>query len=733
MAPPDEEISLADLLDTVLQNILLISICIVVAVLLGAGYAYFATPIYRADALIQVEDKKSGALVGVQQIAEALGGGASPVSGEIEILRSREVVMQAIRATKANIQVKPIRFPVIGEWYARRHSRDGVMPPLLGLSNYAWGGEVLSIDEFMPPTEAGYYEFIIRATEQGFNIESSEGVVLASGVVGKLTEFVTNEGPFRISVRQLVARPGVTFVVSRTSEISTYLSMVPRLMVAEAARQSNIIRISFDDKDLDFSKAFVNAVATAYLKQNVERRSAEADQSLQFLEGQLPRIKETVERAEEELNKFRTKTSTISVEKAADGLLSQAIDVEKGRLQLELKREELLQRYKPEHPLVKALDAQLQAAVSEEKQVASRINQLPAAQRDLLRLQRDVEVNNQLYISLLNNAQQLKVARAGTTGNVRIIDFAVKNYSPVAPRKALIVVVAAVLGLAIGITAAMVRRLLRPTVRHAEELERALGVVSYASIPESSLQEKLDSAKRDRQGKRAIVQGRVQLLAVLHPDDSAVESMRSLRTGLTFALMDAPNKNIVITGATESLGKSFISANLSALLAISGQRILLIETDLRRPQLGTYFGYSDVPGLSELLSGTVSFENAVQRIQVVPNLEVLPAGAIPPNPGELLLSQRFERLLEDVQDKYDHIILDSAPILPVGDTLAIARCAATIFMVARAEQSTVAEVRDAIKKLESSNYAVKGIIFNGVKRRRVMYGASYKYYYGYGK
>lgn len=728
-----DEIKLSDLIDTLLQYIWLILGFFVVAVIVGVFYAVLATPIYRADALVQVEDKKSSALGGLQEIADALGASSSPVSGEVEILRSREVVMKAITATHADIKVEAKRFPLIGAWRARKHDETGIAQPLLGLNSYAWGGEKLVLDTFTIPESSYGKEFILRATDTGYEIERDDGEVIATGLPGQVTEFIIDGSQARVHVATLIARPGTEFTVSREAAVNVYRDILENLSVSEVGKQSSVIRVSYTDPDIEFARSLVNGIARAYLTQNVERRSAEADQSLKFLEEQLPEIKRSVIHAEDALNAFRTKTNTVSVEKATDSLLQQAVDAEKERMQLQLKRDELRQRYRPEHPELRAIESQLAAINRESNTINDQVNRLPAAQRDLLRLQRDAEVNNELYVALLNNAQQLRVAKAGTVGNVRIIDFAVRDTKPVAPKKGMVVALAALVGLVLGIIAAFVARVLRPTVREVAEIERATGLVSFASIPESLSQEKLDSSKRDQKGRKAIVAGRSQLLAVMQPDDPAIESLRSLRTGLSFATLGAENKNIVITGATSALGKSFVSANLSALLASAGKRVLLIETDMRRPQLGTYFGYEPRAGLSNLLAGQKTLDEVLlKNAASIEGLDVLPSGQIPPNPGELLLNDAFRLLLERIQPHYDHILLDSAPILPVGDTLAVARQASTVLLVVRSEVSTLSEVRDSVRKLEASGARVKGVIFNGIKRRRVGYGYTYRYYYGYG-
>jgi len=643
--------------------------------------------------------------------------------------------MQAIEKTKADISIHVRNvFPLIGHWYARRNgSAHQLAEPLFGLNSFAWGGEHLELDSFVIPRALLGIPFIITKTDSGYRLEDENGVTLAEGVEGRAIDFTLKEGSGRIAVTSIQARPGTSFEVARIAPFQAYSNVLAKMSVGEVGKLSNIIRVTYEDPSVEHANELVNAIAKAYLMQNVERRSAEADQSLVFLDEQLPRIKRSVEDAEEQLNAFRTHTNTVSVERSTETLLTQAVEVEKGRLQLELERDSLAQRYTSTHPAVRSINEQLEATRRAAEKVNEEVNALPAAQRDLLRLQRDADVSTQLYTALLNSAQQLRIAKAGTVGNVRVIDYALPNTSPVAPKKLLVIFVSGFVGLMLGVLIAFMLRVLRPTIRVADEIERATGSTVYATIPESTAQQKLDSNKRNTAARGAPVEGKIQVLATLFPDDPSIEALRSLRTGLAFALTDARDKNIVITGPTAALGKSFISANLGALLADTRKKVLLIETDLRRPQLGRYFGYSKVEGLSSVLAGTATFSEVVRRSAIKGlALDVLPAGIIPPNPSELLLGDRFRQLLNDVQGEYDHIVLDSAPVLLVADTLTVAQLASTVFLVARAEQSTVRELRDAEQRLNSVGVRVKGTILNGVKRRRVTSGYAYNYYYGYG-
>lgn len=730
----DQEINLADLFNVLIQGWKLIAAIFVVVFGLGLAYAILTPPVYEADALIQVEDQGGASgLAGLSMLTEGLGIQQSIVADELEILRSREVLLKALEATGATTTIKVAnRFPLIGDWLARRHGGDSaeLAEPLFNFGNYAWGGEVLELGELSLPRRALGEDFFLEITEAGFELRDAAGEVLvADSRLGQRLPFTVNGQDAYIAIKHLKGNPGTRFLIKEASPITTYERLRAGLSISQAGKQqSQVISLKYQSTDRQFATDFVNAIASTYLEQNVQRRSAEARQSLVFLDEQLPLLKDNVEQKEEELSQFRSSSGTISIPDETRGLLDQAIDLENRRLELQMKRDEMRQRYTTDHPMFKALNQQLAGIQAASKDLSGHIDTLPEAQRDLLRLERDTQVNTQLYISLLNNAQQLRLAEAGTIGNVRVIDFAVLAERPVKPKRSLIVLVAAMLGLMLGMFAALVRRFLRPAVQTAEQLEHRTGLTTYASLPESDLQTGFRIAMPGRRSRKKTS----QVLAFTNPEDPAIESLRSLRTGMTFAMMGTQGKAIAIVGATSGVGKSFVTANLSALLATADKKVVVVDTDLRRGRLHEYFGYTRKNlGLSDVLLGKVSLNDAL--VKVNDNLFVLPAGTPPPNPGELLLNAHFGELIQKLEAEVDHVIIDTAPLLPVADTLAIMPYVAAAFMVVRAEQSTVREIQDAAARLRTAGLEapLKGVIFNGVRRFRLGYGTSYNYYYTY--
>jgi tyrosine-protein kinase Etk/Wzc len=299
------------------------------------------------------------------------------------------------------------------------------------------------------------------------------------------------------------------------------------------------------------------------------------------------------------------------------------------------------------------------------------IERLPETQQVILRLSRDVKVNTELYTTLLNNAQTLRVAKAGTVGNVRIIDEAVPPTEPIKPKKPLIVAVSLILGLIIGVVWVFIRKALHRGIEDPDQIEKHLNIPVYATIPHSDDQAKF-SEKLKKLG--SLQANPTVILALENKEDLAIESLRSLRTTLHFAFLEAQNNIIMITGPSPGVGKTFVSTNLAVVLADAGKKILLIDGDMRKGFINKSLGLERENGLSDLISNSITLGEAIHPIAAA-NIDFIPTGSIPPNPSELLLHERFGQLLGTLSKKYDHIIIDSPPILAVTDACIIGRMA----------------------------------------------------------
>ena len=703
--------------DNVLQHRRLFFGLLVLALLAGLGYLLLVSPQYRADTLLQIQPKNNRPLaVNLAPMqAENNSWPTGFVLGEIEILRSREILGKAIAATQADQSVSvDNRFPLLGGWYARSFGSQGNAVPLglSLLSGFAWGGESLRLTRLEVPRSQYGQPLTLVWQDPAWHLQDDDGTELAQGRVGAPVSFAIDGQPAVLHVGKLVAAPGTRFRVVALDPAAVYEDMQRNLKVEESGRDSGLVRVSLIDSKPQFAAAFLDAVTAAYLQHDQQVRNTEASRSLRFLEGQLPTVKRELDRAEEALDRYRTATGTVNIGQETESNLRRIGELERERTEVQIRRDQLVQRFTDEHPDAQAMRRQLATLNGALASLQGHLNQAPRQEKDLVRLQRDVQVNTQLYTSLLNNAQELRVGQAGMAGGARLIDAAAVAPLPVRPLPMAVLSVAGGLGLLLALGGVTLACLLRPTVRTADDLETRTGLRARATIPESAQQRAL-------MGRRWFTRRQPRLLALDAPAEPAVESLRSLRTSMALQQAHMGCATVLITAATAHVGKSFVAANLAALAAAGGRRVLLMDLDLRMPRLQAYLGLErHREGVSDVLEERCELEQALIR-DVVPGLDVLLSGARPDNPGELLLSGAFPCLLAQVEALYDDIVIDSAPVLPVGDTLAIARLVHTTLLVVRSEHSSVREVRDAVLRLEGAGVAVDGVILNAVKRGRL--------------
>jgi tyrosine-protein kinase Etk/Wzc len=257
------------------------------------------------------------------------------------------------------------------------------------------------------------------------------------------------------------------------------------------------------------------------------------------------------------------------------------------------------------------------------------------------------------------------------------------------------------------------------------------GIMVHATIPHSENEDLYKESKqflnryKERKNPKKI-KSHQSLLAHDHPADLSIEALRSLRTSLHFSMLDAENNVVMISSASPGVGKSFISSNLGAVIAQTGQRVLVIDADMRKGYLHKRFGFEPDNGLSEVLAGTMDAKQAVQST-VVKGLDLLTRGKIPTNPSELLMSSQFQSLLTDLASEYDLVIFDTPPILAVTDASIVGSYCGTSLMVARFESCTLKEVIAANHRFDLAGVDIKGVVFNAVEKK----SSSYYYDYGY--
>ncbi len=723
----EDEINLGEILATLLEYKWLIATVTFLSTLLGVAWLFIATPTYQANALLQWDDKMvgGGGLGALKDMSALLGGDATATAGQIEILNARMILGRVVDKLKLDIQATPKYFPLIGKALARRYDGKDIAQPVLGFSSYAWGGERIKVETLEVPKALVDAQISLVAGKGGhYQVFDEDDKMLLEGQVGQPA--VKRE--MKLFVSQLIARPGTQFTLVKQLQQAVIDDMQDKggYSVKERGKQSGIIEVTLKHSDAALLAVILDEIINGYVRQNVEYHTVEAERTLKFLDTQLPGLKTQMENADSAFKQYRQSKGSADLALETQGVLTSIVDVDKQTVLLQQQRDELRQQFTSEHPRMQAMDSQIARLKAKRAQLDGSVARLPAEQQAALRLQRDLELATKLYTELLNNAQQLRVSKAGAVGEARIIDAAAVASRPVSPKGPLILAVSLFLGLLLSVFVIWVIRSLRVMVEDPDKIEKQIGLPVYATIPHSNTEVTL--ARDIKTGKK-----KGELLAIDYPEDDAVESLRSLRTTIHFALLDADKGSLLITGPSPDIGKSFISKNLGAVLAQSGKRVAIVDADLRKGHIHREFGMQREIGVSEYVSGTASLGEIVKPT-TVPGLSVVTTGQRPPNPSELLMHAHFGELLEQLGDLFDILIVDAPPILAVSDAAIIGRHTGATLMVARAGKHPVREIEQAVKRLNQAGVQVKGFVFNDMDttRQRYRYGYhGYVYSYSY--
>jgi tyrosine-protein kinase Etk/Wzc len=730
--PEQDGIAMTGYVDFLLRARWLILALAAAFTLIGAAYALLTKPVYQSDIMIQVEESPDPAKSTLSDIS-SLFDIKTEAATEIEILRSRLVISRAVDALHLDIDAEPRYFPLIGRFIAERNNVLSE-PGINGYGGFAWGNERIRVKSFDVPDELYGKRFDLEFLGHGaYRLLTPDGNHEFEGSVGRLETFQTPEGAITLEASSIDAKPGIRFTLTRESRLKTVEDLQDRINIFEKTKQSGVIEATLECTNRALCGDVMHEIGKEYVSQNVERKAADAQQSLTFLDSQLPKLKQQLEESEARYAQFRDANHTFDLSSEGRQMLQDASSNREKLLGMQMQKADLLTRFSPTHPLVVSLDRQigeLEAAATGSDEA---IRQLPDLERQTIGLLRDVQVNTELYTSLLNNAQQLRLMKAGKVGTVRLVDDAATSEQPVKPKKPLIVCLSLIVGIVFGMVVAFARKTFFGGISDPHEIEQLAGLDVVVAVPHSSEQQLMA-----RQAKRAGTP--MKLLAHRNPHDPTIESLRSLRIAAQFAVLSAKNNIVMLAGPTTGVGKSFISANFAEVLAVGGKRILLIDGDLHKGGLNEYFQVPRENGLSELLSGTKTIEEVTRR-HIGSGIDFISTGTLPRDASELLMSATLRTNLEALSEAYDVVIVDSPPVLPISDAQVLGSIAGTVFLVARCGTNKLGEINESVKRLGLAGIVIKGVIFNGVKlsTRGYSYGSRYgrfrheqHTYYAYG-
>lgn len=718
----EDTIDLRELFFSLIAQWKLILLCVLLAIVFALLYLRVTPDTYSVDALVQVESQKGGAsaaLLGqeLSSIMDGAGIGQQLAQAEIEILRSRLVVGTTIEKLNLDISIQPKNNSVFQRLISTSNFETQYSSRGVSVENDT---DRFDIQQFTVPNKYLNSALLLTLTDNKeitlTDLDKEE--VVFKGKLNQNNILSTRDGLWKVTIFGNSLQD--EYVITKQALPTAVNNVLDSFSAAERGKQTGVIGLSYQGNDKLQITNILNVILQTYKQQNIERSSAEKEQTLKFLDKQLPELKKDLDQAERQFNVFRQRYNTVDVSKESELYLTQSITLETQKAELQQKQAELSAKYTPEHPAMQEINAQLGAINSKIGELNGTLKRLPDVQRQYLQLYRDVEVKQQLYTGLLNTYQTLNVAKAGEIGNVRIVDTAIEPVKPIKPKKLIILVLSIFVGGFIGVMLALLRKMLRTGIKDSTQIENEFDLPVYATVPRSPVQESRIKLLKKKKS--------IPILAIKHGDDVAIESLRSMRTAIHFALANAKNNIISIAGPAPEVGKSFISVNLATILAQSNKRVLLIDADLRRGYLNKYFNAEIKPGLSEYLAGEVGLSEITHHSEVA-GLDMITRGKSPTNPSEALSTPQFIAFLEEIMPLYDHILIDTPPVLAVTDGVVIAQNAGVNLVIARHAKTHMKELELTLSRFEQAGIKVNGFILNDIQSTA---GYSYGYNYAYG-
>lgn len=714
----EDTIDLKELFFSLIAQWKLIALCILLSLICALLYLRATPDTYSVDALVQVEENKgaSAALLGdLSSMVEQ----KQPAQAEIEILKSRLVLGNVIQHLNLDLKISGTQNSFTDRLLSPHHYQTEYQPKSVLFKD---DEKAFDIRQFNVPSNFRDKNLELRFKDGQFSLTNTQTEqVILTGKTNQSNTLRTADGLWNISIYTQDQLNDV-YLIQKQSLPAAVKNILANYSVAEKGKLTGILGLNYQGTDKTHITQVLNSILVSYSQQNIERRSAETAQTLKFLDEQLPELKQQLDVAEREFNKFRQQYNTVDVTKESELYLTQSVTLETQKAELEQKVAEASAKYTAEHPVMQQMNAQLGAIDKKIGELNATLKELPDLQRRYLQLYREVEVKQQLYTALLNSYQQLRIAKAGEIGNVRIVDTAVEPIEPIAPKKLQILILSIFLGGFLGTLLALLRNMMRSGIKDSTQIENELDLPVYATVPRSPVQESRINILKKKKN--------IPILAVKNSDDIAIESLRSMRTAIHFALSSARNNLITISGPAPEVGKSFISTNLATILAQSDKRVLIIDADLRRGYLHKYFNLDTQPGLTELLNGQQSLDTVIRPTEV-PGLSVISRGKSPANPSELLSSNQFKNLLEQMSEKFDHVIIDTPPVLAVTDGIIISQYTGVNLVIARYAKTQMKELELTLNRFEQAGVKVNGFILNDIQRSSAGYGYGYNYAYAY--
>lgn len=753
----EDEIDLKEIWSVIVRRKILIGSIALAIFLLSVIYAFWSTNIYSTYASIEVQDTKRNIFrpEQVDIFAGEIGSGLG-IDNEMEILQSRELLIELMN-----------KMPLNTRYFQKKVLKD----------------TELYNDRPFDFQISGISKDFNENIEFDIEIIDKNSYSIKANLAQNSTKPLEIDGEYKFG--QAIKTPYFTFVIKATKDFglndtsykiihqSNKNSFIdgfirPNLNVAQISKQASIVKITFEDAIPQRGVDIVNNLVKVYFAQKLDYQREEVEKKLKFVNDQLAITHDNLSKSQLEIKDFKQSNTVATIPNSASTLLNAMVDIDTQLQQANMKlsvleglirqmktgnginfvsidvlgapnssinniitalqqknaaRTALLAEYTPKHPDVieiseeiSALEVSLRGSIKSlynsvqkqkndlettKKSYEYSLGGMPSSELGLMNLSRNFEVNQKMYSYLLEKKAEFEIMNAATISKNRILDNAIVYPQPIKPKRSLIMMVGFILGLILGLFVAFIKEFFNNKIITPEDIERITDIPMYGVVPENTQEE-----------------------------TAFIESLNMIRTNMEFISSEGNSKVIMISSNIPEEGKTTISANLARTLAKGNKKVVLLDLDMRKSKLLREFSNLNVKdGSSSLLVGKVALDDVI--IHVGGNLDVIFAGKIPPNPSELLLSSNVEKIVNELKNSYDYVIIDTAPIGLVTDTMILLKkhIHDLFLVVIRSEFTDKSLLVNFNKMTHKHHLHSVGLILNCVK---ISQGNYYGYGYGYG-
>ena len=753
-----------------------------VIVCLCCAYIYLQrqTPVYRIQATIMINDEQKGSFQNQMQTLQQDFGIMSTTGGldnELEVLRSKSVIKQAVIDLGLYT-----RYSIDNGFFKPASTLYGAYPVKVTIAkedlDRLTSGATFTITQ--PDAESCIICYNYYDKEKHEVVEAREEIKSLPHTLN------THIGRLVLTKGELPSLdPDQEMRVSIVPPISVAKACLGALSIEPTSKTTSVAYISYLDVNKRRGVDFVNQLVTAYNRENNNDKNFVAMKTEEFISKRLEKVAAELDEAEEQMAQYKRSSGLINLSGDAQKVMQGSTEYEKQHVEivtqlklinylrdyvndsnnnlqpipvnvglsdaglasligryneLVVERSYLLRTASESNPAVietttiaslmaetiktsieslhNSLEIRKKDFEQQAKKYDSKLGDAPTQEKILAGYERQLEVKSGLYMMLLQKREENSIALAATADNAKLIDAALANDGPVSPNRRMIWLVALALGVVIPVAIIYLKEILRYKIEGRNDLEKLTRVPILGDVP---------TAGEINNDKRTIVVHE-------NSNDLMAETFRSIRTNLQF-ILDSPEKKVIqFTSSTAGEGKTFVSSNLAMSMALLGKKVILIGLDIRKPRLAEMFNLTDrKKGITLFLSGD-SNDKELLFNQIIPsrfntNLDILPAGIIPPNPAELLSRKNLDKAIEYLKEIYDYIILDTAPVGLVTDTLIIARVTDATVYICRADYTPKSNIELVNSLYREEKLKNMSIVLNGIDMTKRKYG----YYYGYGK